>query len=582
MRDGWQLTIEVAETNAINWLERLPIGSITTWEDLTTLFLAQFFPSGRTAKLRNDILMLQQHHGESLSEALTRFKDLLQKVPHHGIDLWLQDIALYDNESWNDPRDFAKPVKAIALPQDVPSTSGRRLIELKNQVQHLMEAYLAPTQPTQVNKIATSCEIHSGPHDTQYCMDDSERAYVDYASSRAKEMGDKRLSHLRTQLGQQQDDMIGKINLLWKTVSEKLNDVSTPENAGNSMAPKSIAAISHDEREELRKKGIKSPSKLFSPKYLSPASIKELNKNPSAPKRIHFVNLIVILSKDSKEQGKEEDEMETNVEVKEVIEEEESEFETDEEVEEILEEEEEDEDDENFNSFPTMKELSHHEWLLKNPRPPWVKARIRAGSLNNIKISCMIVHFFKKHAYIDLESPINIMSRRQYNQIMTYGLRSRQKPSNPDKISNFVGRVKSLKIFIGSFAYECDFMILEDTTSIIDRCLGEMVFGRPFIDKTGLVYNKEEGTVMFKQDNEKIKFKMPHTMEIFKQTRFMGASTDSIPPLAYEENFSNERTHYYQSLLIGDEYRQDEGDRRGVRHLMRLEKEMMDDKGEVT
>ncbi|GJW36508.1 MAK10-like protein [Tanacetum coccineum] len=44
----------------------------------------------RTAKLRNDILMFQQHHGESLSEAWTRFKDLLQKAPHHGIDRWLQ------------------------------------------------------------------------------------------------------------------------------------------------------------------------------------------------------------------------------------------------------------------------------------------------------------------------------------------------------------------------------------------------------------------------------------------------------------------------------------------------------------
>ncbi|GKA45170.1 protein kinase-like domain, concanavalin A-like lectin/glucanase domain protein, partial [Tanacetum coccineum] len=231
--------------------------------------------------------------------------------------------------------------------------------------------------------------------------------------------------------------------------------------------------------------------------------------------------------------------METNVEIKEVIKEEESEFETNEEVEEILEDEEEDEDDENFNSFPAMKDISHHEWLLKNPRPLWVKSRIRAESLNNIKISCMINHFFKKHAYIDLESPINIMSRLQYNQIMTYGLRLRQKPSNPDKISNFVGRVKSLKIFIGSFANECDFMILEDTTSIIDRCLGEMVFGRPFIDKTGLVYDKEEGTLSFKQDDEKIKFKMPHTMEIFKQTRFMGASIDFIPPLAYKENFSN-------------------------------------------
>ncbi|GJU78857.1 zinc finger, CCHC-type containing protein [Tanacetum coccineum] len=42
---------------ASNWLERLPAGSITTWEDLTTRFLAQFFPSGWTAKLRNDILM---------------------------------------------------------------------------------------------------------------------------------------------------------------------------------------------------------------------------------------------------------------------------------------------------------------------------------------------------------------------------------------------------------------------------------------------------------------------------------------------------------------------------------------------
>ncbi|GJU21760.1 MAK10-like protein [Tanacetum coccineum] len=58
--------------------------SISTWEDLTTRFLAQFFPLGRTAKLRNDILMFQQHQGESLFEAC-HFKDLLQKVTHHGL-----------------------------------------------------------------------------------------------------------------------------------------------------------------------------------------------------------------------------------------------------------------------------------------------------------------------------------------------------------------------------------------------------------------------------------------------------------------------------------------------------------------
>ncbi|GJS80030.1 MAK10-like protein [Tanacetum coccineum] len=144
-----------------NWLERLPAGSITIWEDLTTRFLSQFLPPGRNAKLRNDILILVTRQTIDQSTG-GKLRDL------NAEESWalLEDLALYDNRSWNDPRDFAKPVKAIALPQDVPSTSDRRLIKLENQVQRLMEAHLAPTQPTQVKKITTSCEICSGPHDT--------------------------------------------------------------------------------------------------------------------------------------------------------------------------------------------------------------------------------------------------------------------------------------------------------------------------------------------------------------------------------------------------------------------------------
>ncbi|GJT72655.1 zinc finger, CCHC-type containing protein [Tanacetum coccineum] len=69
---------------ASNWLERLPEGSITTWEDLTTRFLAQFFPPGRTTKLRNDILMFQQHHGEYLSEASILKKKITKKEDVRG------------------------------------------------------------------------------------------------------------------------------------------------------------------------------------------------------------------------------------------------------------------------------------------------------------------------------------------------------------------------------------------------------------------------------------------------------------------------------------------------------------------
>ncbi|GKD82305.1 hypothetical protein Tco_1349144, partial [Tanacetum coccineum] len=103
----------------------------------------------------------------------------------------LEDLAFYNNESWNDPRNFAKPVKAISLPQDVPSTSDRHLIELENQVQCLMESHLAPKQPIKVNKITSSCEIYSGPHDTQACMENLEQTFVDYASSRTNEAGGK-------------------------------------------------------------------------------------------------------------------------------------------------------------------------------------------------------------------------------------------------------------------------------------------------------------------------------------------------------------------------------------------------------
>ncbi|GKA36016.1 hypothetical protein Tco_0722507 [Tanacetum coccineum] len=111
-------------------------------------------------------------HGLRTEDLNQHLKDFLKLITgKERACALLEDLALYDNESWNNPKDFAKPVKAISLPQDIPSTSDRRLIELENQVQRLMEAHLAPMQPTQVNKITSSCKICSGPYDTQYCME---------------------------------------------------------------------------------------------------------------------------------------------------------------------------------------------------------------------------------------------------------------------------------------------------------------------------------------------------------------------------------------------------------------------------
>ncbi|GJT80234.1 hypothetical protein Tco_1054576 [Tanacetum coccineum] len=58
-------------------------------------------------------------------------------------------------------------------------------------------------------------------------------------------------------------------------------------------------------REKLQGKGIKSPSKLLSPEYLSQSSLAEQNRNPSSLKCVHFINSIVILNKEdeAKEEG---------------------------------------------------------------------------------------------------------------------------------------------------------------------------------------------------------------------------------------------------------------------------------------
>ncbi|GKD62380.1 hypothetical protein Tco_1299889 [Tanacetum coccineum] len=269
-----------------------------------------------------------------------------------------------------------RPV-AISLPQDVPSTSDRRLIELKNKVQRLMEAHLALMQPTQVNKITSSCEICSGPHDTQYCMENPEQAFVNYASSprngsfftyssnyqtKLKKAlinfdshQEKRLSSLRTQLGQQQDDMISKINLLWKTVSKKLDDTPIRNTAGSLVTQMNFTSTNDPIREELRGKGIKIPSKILSPKYLSQSSLAEQNRNPSSPKRVYFVNSVVILNKEdeAKEDGNVKSST-TEYEDHEMTVESEEEFE--EEIEEEIEEEDKD-IPKHFDTFPTMKEL---------------------------------------------------------------------------------------------------------------------------------------------------------------------------------------------------------------------------------
>nr|GEV24718.1 protein kinase-like domain, concanavalin A-like lectin/glucanase domain protein [Tanacetum cinerariifolium] len=134
-----------------------------------------------------------------------------------------------------------------------------------------------------------------------------------------------------------------------------------------------------------------------------------------------------------------------------------------------------------------------------------------------------------------------------------------------------MGRVRELKVFIGNFTYECDFVVLEDTTSVINHYLGSMVFGKLFVEKTGLIYDKEESTVLFENDKEKIIFKMPYKMEMFKHIDFKDIKTDCIPPFVIKgDDDSHEKTHYLDNLNLGLGYKYDESVSKAIRGLMKM------------
>ncbi|GKB65821.1 hypothetical protein Tco_0927233 [Tanacetum coccineum] len=91
--------------------------------------------------------------------------------------------------------------------------------------------------------VDTLCEIvkqaralkpldNSGPHDTQYCIEDPRQAFVEYASSRTDEAGglvsefmasqDARLSKFEANFKQQQSEMTNKIITVLKAITDQI------------------------------------------------------------------------------------------------------------------------------------------------------------------------------------------------------------------------------------------------------------------------------------------------------------------------------------------------------------------------
>nr|GEV33333.1 hypothetical protein [Tanacetum cinerariifolium] len=217
--DGYRNTIELPEGNNVvqlltpSGLQNSKMTSLCFNNIKESLFLKHGLVSKTYYK--KSLIMASIFSSKSKSFLAIESR---HKMKHRSISRW----------------DFAKLVKAISLPQDVPSTSDRRLIELKNQVQRLMKAHLAAKQHVQVNKITSSCEIYSGPHDTQFFIKNLEPTFVEYVSSHTNKVGGKwyTFKHVQNNLGDTYNPswkshpnlskMTNKIDIVSKAITDRI------------------------------------------------------------------------------------------------------------------------------------------------------------------------------------------------------------------------------------------------------------------------------------------------------------------------------------------------------------------------
>ncbi|GJV10850.1 MAK10-like protein [Tanacetum coccineum] len=128
---------------------------------------------------------------------------------------------------------------------------------------------------------------------------------------------------------------------------------------------------------------------------------------------------------------------------------------------------------------------------------------------------------------------------------LTYHKKLNPKEDANGGVSNFMGRIKGMHVFIGNFTYVIDFIIVEDISSILDPRLSQVVLGRPFIEISNMTHDPPKGVVRFIKGTDEVAYKMPHKIEQY----------DSLSDLEKEHT---------KSVYL----RNEEDKRRGVEYVM--------------
>ncbi|GKB92020.1 hypothetical protein Tco_0964292 [Tanacetum coccineum] len=320
--------------------------------------------------------------------------------------------------------------------------------ELENQVQRFAGSHLALSNLIHVNKITSSCEICSGPHDTQYCMENSEQAFVEYASSCTDKAGGKWYTFTPEQnnLGDTYNmswsshpnlSSINSVTICPKQPNKPQNDESEGEVREERSNPENIDTtppLPHDPSISfITEKVRKLDSFLESSGLVPQSSDTGIVCTKGDDGDVMFIE-IIRKNDDSREEGP-EGEGSATIEGLEV---------------------------EYFDTFPNMSELAYHRKL--DPREDTNRG-----------------------------------------------------------VSNFMGRIKEMHVFVGNFTYVIYFMIVEDISSIIDPSMSQVVLGKPFVEISNMTHDPPEGVVRNEEDKRRgVEYVMSKILGFYKECLELG------------------------------------------------------------
>nr|GEW30435.1 MAK10-like protein [Tanacetum cinerariifolium] len=380
-------------------------------------------------------------------------------------------------------------------------------------------------------------------------LDDLKQAFVEYASSRTDEAGglvsnfmasqDARLSKFEVDFKQQQSQMTNKINTVLKAIANRIaralpSDMVKNLKLSTSLILSARSYPTMDPQCPTHVHGSINVITIHSEKQSDFDDEKEKEneeEEKDRPKNI-YVNpsmppdpLVAFITKNSSNSihssnrsGEPKEEGSTTTEGVGA---------------------------EYFDIFPTRSELAYHKYLIFSLIPSiFIRNHIiTEGCPSNIIIPCNIGHVHVEKAYIDLNSPLNIMARIMYIWIMERKLDPRENSNRG--VSNFTGRIKGMHVFVGNFTYIINFVIVEDISSIIDLRLSQVVLGKPFVEISNMTHDPLEGVVRFINRTDEVAYKMPHKIEQY----------NSLPDLEKEHT---------KSVYL----RNEEDKRRGVKYVM--------------